>query len=485
MMKLNNPSGRSLARSVLAVGAAAAVIPGTICDRPAKKPNIIYILADDLGYGDLSCYGQEGFQTPNIDRLAAEGLRFTQHYAGSTVCAPSRCSLMTGLHTGHAQIRGNKEYEPIGQYPLAQGTMTVARLLKGAGYTTGLFGKWGLGYSGNSGDPLNQGFDTFFGYNCQINAHDYYPEWVFQDGEKVTLDGRKYAPDLIMDKALEFIEENRAGPFFCYIPVIIPHAPMLAPEAVQNEWRSRLPQFDGETGSYAGTRVINPIAAFPAVVTYLDGQIGHLMQHLKDLGIDDNTLVIFSSDNGPHSAGGHDPEFWNSSGPLRGNKRDLYEGGIRVPMIARWPSKIKPGGESDHVSAFWDILPTMAEIAGLTPPADIDGISFLPTLLSRAGRQRRHEYLYWESTEKTGKQAIRKGNFKAVRLRVDKNPYAPIELYDLDVDPGETRDISDRHPEIVDELSPLFTSARTESEAFPLFEYTEDGAAPSGAINPR
>jgi arylsulfatase A-like enzyme len=320
-----------------------------------QKPNIIYILADDLGYGDLSCYGQSKFSTPNIDRLAAEGIRFTQHYAGSTVCAPSRYSLMTGLHTGHAQIRGNREILPEGQAPMEKGTVTISTLLDQAGYATGMFGKWGLGSPGSESDP-SRFFDEFYGYNCQREAHTYYPNHLWHNRSKVQLNGKTYSHDLIMNAALDFIHTNKDRPFFCYVPVTIPHASMHAPKELHDKYRYLYPQFESEIGRYSGPEVENPVAAFAAMVEHLDNGVGQIMNLLKELDIDDNTMVMFTSDNGPHREGGHNPDFWDSNGSLRGIKRDLYEGGIRVPLIVRWPDKIKPGSRSDHISAFWDML---------------------------------------------------------------------------------------------------------------------------------
>jgi len=432
-----------------------------------RRPNIIFIVADDLGYGDLSCYGQKRFRTPNIDRIAAEGIRFTDHYSGSTVCAPSRCTLMTGLHTGHCQIRGNREQKPVGQFPLEPCSITTTKLLKQADYITAMFGKWGLGYPGSTGDPMNQGFDEFFGYNCHRNAHTYYPMWLYHNREKIKLDGKTYAHDLIIDKAFEFIQTNKDRPFFCYMPVTIPHAAMHAPKDKHDKWRKKLPEFDAVIGRYSGPAVQNPIAAFPAMVTHLDEQVGALMKLLKDLDIDDNTLVIFTSDNGPHVEGGHNPEFWDSNGPLRGIKRDLYEGGIRVPMVARWPGKIKPGTISSHLSAFWDVMPTLAELAEIQAPQDIDGISFVPTLTGDNNKQKKHEYLYWEF-HRQGKQAVRKNNWKAIKLGVDKNPNAPLELYNLKEDISEQNNVADKYPEVVDEMDKIMKEAHVGSGDFKL-----------------
>ena len=450
----------------LGAGTAMSFLPG--CQSllgKKRKPNIVFILADDLGYGDLSCYGQQKFQTPHIDQLAREGMRFTQLYAGSTVCAPSRCSLMTGLHTGHSQIRGNKGMEPEGQAPMRAGTVTVTNFLKSAGYKCGMFGKWGLGPPGSDSDPAVF-FDEFFGYNCQSQAHNYYPDHLWHNRGRVPLDGRTYSHDLIMQAAVHFIKANRNQPFFCYMPVTIPHASMHAPKALHDKYRALYPQFENLTGKYAGPDVQNPVAAFPAMVEHLDQGVGEIMKLLKTLGIDDNTLVIFTSDNGPHAEGGHDPGFWNSNGPLNGIKRDLYEGGIRVPFIARFPGKIEPGSTSDHIAAFWDMLPTFCELAGVSAPDNIDGISLLPALKGK--KQKKHEYLYWEFTEQGGKQAIRMGNWKAVRLNVLENPEAEIELYDLARDIEEVNNIAAQNPEIIEQMKRLFIEARTESEMFPL-----------------
>ncbi len=456
--------------NALGIGAAAFATGQLIsCQTEIKKkPNIIYIMTDDLGYGDVSCYGQSKFQTPNIDKLANEGMRFTQHYSGSTVCAPSRCCLMTGLHTGHAQIRGNKEHKPVGQFPMKDNTVTVAGLLQKSGYTTGAFGKWGLGYPGSTGDPNNQGFDTFYGYNCQRTAHSYYPKWLYHNDKKIELDGKTYAHDLIMSKAMEFIKDNKDNPFFCYLPVTIPHASMHAPKDKHKEWKEKLPEFNAKIGKYSGPDVENPIAAFPAMVTHMDEQIGEIMKLLQELNIADNTIVIFTSDNGPHREGGHDPEFWNSNGSLRGIKRDLYEGGIRVPMIARWHGKIKAGQISNHISAFWDIMPTFCDIAEIETPKNIDGISFLPELFGN--EQEKHEYLYWEFLEQGGKQAVLMENWKGVRLNVHKNNNAPIELYNLKADMAEQNNVAADYPEIINNISNIMMKEHVYSEEF-SFKY--------------
>ena len=448
-------------------------------ESPAQKPNIIYILADDLGYGDLSSYGQTKFQTPNIDRLAAQGIRFTQYYAGSTVCAPSRSALMTGQHTGHTFVRGNKEHAPEGQYPLPDSIQTLPELLSQAGYVTGAFGKWGLGYPGSEGDPNNQGIDEFFGYNCQRFAHHYYPRHVWHNQDSVVLEANQgqekdiYAPSLIQDQLLSFLEENQDTSFFLFVPHVIPHAELIAPEAYMEQYRDKfMPEkaYQGydegpeyRQGNYESQAEAH--AAFAAMVAVLDDHVGQIMDKLDELGLSENTLVIFTSDNGPHEEGGADPEYFNSNGPLRGLKRDLYEGGIRVPMIARWPGTIAPGQETDHVSAFWDVLPTLAELTETSMPSSVDGISFLPTLLGE-DEQRQHDYLYWEFHEKGGRVAARKGPWKAVRYNVDEAPDSPLELYYLPDDVGESNNVADQHPEVVAEMEKILQQAHTPSEVF-------------------
>ena len=363
----------------------------------AAKPNIIYILLDDAGYGDLSCYGQHRFATPNIDALASEGMKFTDHYSGSTVCAPTRCSLMTGMHTGHTYVRGNREVQPEGQAAMPADIVTIPRLLKKAGYTTGAFGKWGLGAPGSPSDPARH-FDLFYGYNCQRQAHSYYPDHLWKNFDRVELDGKTYSANLIGDAALKFISDNKQGPFFAFLPVTIPHAAMHAPESYVAPFRKKFPQFEDKIGKYSGPPVKNPIAAFAGMMTLLDEQVGEILALLKQLGIEEDTLVMLTSDNGPHREGGHDPDFFDSNGPLKGYKRDLYEGGIRAPLLARWPGTIKPGSTSDHVSAHWDMLPTFCQLAGIDPPADVDGISMVAAL--KGEPQLQHDYLYWEFYER-------------------------------------------------------------------------------------
>jgi arylsulfatase A-like enzyme len=436
------------------------------------KPNIVFILADDLGYGDLGCYGQQVIQTPNLDRMAAEGMIFTDHYAGSTVCAPSRCCLMTGLHTGHAHVRGNA------RVPLRPGDVTVPELLKQAGYTTGIIGKWGLGEPDTTGIPNRKGFDHWFGYLNQRHAHNYYPEYLWRNEEKLELSNEvepvnppggvatkrvQYSHDLFTADALNFIEQNRNRPFFLYLTYTIPHA--------NNEAGTKGMEVPSYV-PYANENWPEAQKGHAAMITRMDRDIGRLLARLKALGLDEKTLVLFSSDNGPHKEGGADPAFFNSSGPLRGHKRDLYEGGIRVPLIARWPGYVPAGSGTDHVSAFWDFLPTCCDLAGIVPPEGIDGISILPTLLGRRERQRRHRYLYWEFHEQGKKQAARIDDWKGVRLNVAKNPDGPIELYNLASDIGEQRDVAAEHPGIIRRMAVIMATAHKPSEHWAWPEQT-------------
>jgi len=426
------------------------------------KPNVVFILADDLGYGDLGCYGQKRIRTPNLDRMAAEGMRFTQFYAGSTVCAPSRCALMTGLHNGHSTVRGNA------LVPLRPEDVTVAEVLKGAGYATGLVGKWGLGESGTTGVPNRKGFDYFYGYLNQVHAHNYYPDYLWKNEEKVPIEGNvvkdgvaskraQYSPDLFTKEALAFVDRNRDRPFFLYLAYTIPHA-------------------NNERGAKEGNGMEVPDDApytnqpwpqveknYAAMVTRLDADVGKLMKRLKELDLDEKTVVFFSSDNGPHKEGGADPKFFDSAGPLRGYKRDLTEGGIREPMIVRWPGRVKAGTETDQVGAFWDFLPTAAELAGAKAPTGLDGVSLVPTLLG-TGKQAQHEFLYWEFHERGFQQAVRMGDWKAIRQK----PGAPLELYDLKNDVGETHDVAADHADVVAKIEAYLKGARTESAAFPI-----------------
>lgn len=421
-----------------------------------RKPSIVLLLADDLGYGDLTCYGQKQIATPNLDRLAAEGMRFTQAYSGSTVCAPSRCALFTGKHTGHSFIRGNMP-TAVDLGLRKEEDVTIAEVLKRAGYRTGLFGKWALGQIGSPGYALDKGFDEAASFFSQTAAHNYYPEHI-ADGRQVRLmkgnmgtQKADYAPDYFTQRALEFVRKATT-PFFLYWPTTIPHA-------------------NNEMGRDTGNGMEVPSDApytdqpwpqveknFAAMVTRMDADLGKLLELLK--GTD--TLILFSSDNGPHREGGHDPNFFRSSGPLRGIKRDLYEGGIRVPFIAHWPGKIQPG-VSDQPLAFWDLLPTLAEIAGQPAPAGIDGVSILPTLLGR-GVQRQHEYFYWEFHERGFAQAVRMNQWKGVR----QTGQTKLELYDLSSDLGETRNVAEANPAITKKLLAYMELAHTDSKEFPI-----------------
>jgi arylsulfatase A-like enzyme len=443
---------------------------------PQQKPNIIYILADDLGIGDLGCYGQKILSTPNIDRLARQGMRFTRHYSGSTVCAPSRCALLTGMHTGHTVVRGNAEIQPEGQVPMPADTFTVSKMLHQSGYTTGCFGKWGLGAPGSSSDPLQSGFDHFYGYNCQRQAHHYYPYFLWNDNQREILwnnfdrECGDYAPDLIHEQTLDFVRENKDLPFFCYYALVQPHAEMVAPEKFMAKYRGKfIPEssFQGcdsgpkfRKGDYASQPEAH--AAFAAMVEMLDNYVGDVLDTLNELGLTENTIVFFASDNGPHVEGGHDPEYFNSNGGVRGFKRDLYEGGIHVPLIASWPGTIRPGTTSDHLSAFWDFLPTVAALTGNKVPEGIDGISMLPTLLQEPNQQL-HDTLYWEFPGLDGRTALRKGDWKVVRYNVHENPNAPVELYNLTEDPSEKNNLANTYPEKAEQLDRLMKSARTQS----------------------
>ncbi len=411
----------------------------------AKRPNIIFIPADDLGYGDVGCYGQRMILTPSLDRMAREGIRFTDCYAGSTVCAPSRCCLMTGCHTGHARVRGNA------LVPLRPEDTTVAELLKGAGYSTGIVGKWGLGEPETTGIPNRKGFDYWFGYLNQVHAHYYYTDYLWRNEEKVSIPEGTYSHDLFTTEALDFIRTHREGPFFLYLAYTIPHALSENKE-------------DGMTVPsdypYSATDWPQNQKNHAAMITRMDRDIGKLFALLKDLGIDDNTVVFFSSDNGTHKEGGAKPEFFHSSGPLRGIKRDLYDGGIRVPMIVRWPGMIPTGLTSDQVWAFWDFLPTACRLAGVPAPGGIDGMDISAAL---AGGRFAHPPLYWEFHERGFGQAVRDGRWKAVRPDQDR----PIELYDLTTDIGERDDLAAREPGVVERMKEIMASSRTPSEFWP------------------
>jgi arylsulfatase len=439
------------------------------------KPNIIFILADDLGYNELGCYGQEIIRTPHIDQLAAEGMRFTQHYSGSPVCAPSRSVVLTGLHTGHTYTRDNREIKPEGQAPIPDSALTIAEVLKANGYVTGAMGKWGLGFPGSEGDPNNQGFDLFYGYNCQRHAHNHYPRYLwrndtkeFLEGNDRTLYGEQYSQDLFTREALNFITANKDTSFFLFLPFIIPHVSIQVPDESLEEYKDSIEETPYDHHPYYLEHPY-PHAGYAAMVTHMDKAVGWIMFRLKELGLDENTLVIFASDNGPTygRVGGADSKFFNSAGPFRGLKGSVYEGGIRVPMIARWQGKINPGTKTDHLSYFTDMFPTFTDVAGIDGQFNVDGISMLPTLLGDDA-QPEHEFLYWEFPSYGGQQAIRYGYWKGVRTGLFNDHDAPIQLYNLKEDIAEENDISEQHPEIVHLLDSLMKSSHIPSETFPF-----------------
>ena len=462
----------------------------TLSLHAAGRPNVVFILADDLGYGEVGCYGQRLIQTPNLDRMAAEGMRFTQFYAGTTVCAPSRCVLMTGRHTGHATVRGNAgikrgEGAPARAQTLRAEDFTVAEMLKKNGCATGLIGKWGLGELGSGGEPTRQGFDYFFGYLNQSHAHNYYPAFLTRGESPVPLanevpgDGAfgggiatkkvAYSADLFAEDALKWIEEQKERPFFLCLALTTPHANNEAGRALKNG------QEVPDLGAYAEKDWTDPNKGQAAMITRMDGDIGRILALLEKLGLDKNTLVIFTSDNGPHKEGGNDPAFLNASGGLRGIKRDLYEGGIRVPFIARWPGTIAPGQVSKHVGYLGDVFATLADLTDSPLPPDLDSISFAPTLLGQAEKQAKHEFLYWEFHEGGTKQAALLGaNWKGVRLR----PGAKLALYDLAADPAESRDVAADHSDIADLIEAYLRTARTDSPDWPIREPAKKTAEP-------
>ncbi len=453
-----------------ATGAGAALLAGcSAADGGGdRKPNVIFILADDLGIGDLGCYGQARIETPEIDRLAADGMVFTRHYSGSTVSAPSRCVLLTGKHTGHSYIRGNKSVEePDGDrydYPLAAGETTVADLLKESGYATACIGKWGLGGPASEGHPNNHGFDYFYGYLGQRHAHRYYPQFLWENKTRIELNGKRYSHDLIVEKALGFIERNSDRPFFLYFTPTIPHADLAVPSTGLGRYDGMFEEtpFESTPGGY--TPQPKPRAAFAAMVMRLDSDVGRIVALLREKGILENTMIVFTSDNGTHSEGGHDPDYFDSNGIFRGQKRDLYEGGIRTPFIVHYPAAVAKGSRTRHISAFWDFLPTMCEMTGTDVPEGLDGISCLPTLTGRDKRQKEHDHLYFEFHERGGKRAVIKDGWKLVELDVNDPDKTRLELYDLDSNPSETRDIINENTALAAELYGIMQASRTPSE---------------------
>ncbi len=484
--------------SCVALAAGAWLLQAAGAEKPdiPARPNFVFVLADDLGYGDLGCYGQTKIETPNVDRLAREGMRFTRHYAGNAVCAPSRCVLMTGRHPGHAWIRDNREVQPEGQSPLPAGTVTLARVLREHGYATGAFGKWGLGAPESEGDPFNQGFDRFYGYNCQRQAHNYFPTYLWDNARRETLDNpvfspyqklpptadpnspasytdytaRTYAPDRIAEQALAFIREHRSQPFFLFFPTTIPHLALQAPEDALAAYAGRWPEtpYRGDRG-YLPNRT--PRAAYAAMVTRLDRYVGQMLALVRELGLDERTVFVFTSDNGPlyDELGGTDEAFFQSAGGLRGRKGSLHEGGVRVPCVVRWPGKVKPGTTCDRVTGFEDWLPTMLDLAGLTNagPPGVDGISFAPTLRGRP--QPARPFLYREFPGYGGQQALWVGPWKAIRTGLGKaSSLQPLALYDLANDPGESRNVASTQARLAARLNRLMDTQHSPSELFPL-----------------
>jgi uncharacterized sulfatase len=446
--------------------------------RAAEPPNIVFILADDLGYGDLGCYGQEHIQTPRIDRMAAEGIQFRNMYAGCTVCAPSRSVLMTGQHMGHTYVRGNAGGRDIARQSLRHEDVTVAEVLIEAGYRTALCGKWGLGdelAGGYSGVPTHQGFDDFFGYLNQGHAHNYYPAFLWRNRTKVPLRNEvvssetnrfgdfgagystkrvDYSHDLIVEEALGFIQRVQDQPFFLYLALTIPHA---------NNERTRAlggGQEVPDYGVYADNDWPAQDKGQAAMITRMDTDVGRVLDLLAELDLDEKTLVIFTSDNGPHDEGGYNTEHFNPSGPLRGKKRDLYEGGIRVPFLARWPGTTPASEISDHIGYFGDFMATAAELAGTETPENVDSLSLVPTLTGNSERQQEHEFLYWEFYERGGKQAVRQGKWKAVRMPIATGE---TQLFDLDADLGEAHDVAAEHPDVVKRLEGLMDAAHEDT----------------------
>ncbi|MGF2410691.1 arylsulfatase [Ferruginibacter sp.] len=441
-----------------------------------KQPNIIFVFADDLGYADIGCYGQQKIETPNIDRMAKNGLRFTQFYSGSTVCGPARCSFFTGLHTGHTVIRGNKPFAPEGQTPLPDSVITLANILQQNGYTTAAFGKWGLGFNQNSGDPNKKGFDKFYGYNCQSLAHDYYPPYLWDNHSKVDLAVNKkydsvYSASLIQQQAIQYIKQQGSKPFFMYLPYTLPHGDVIGPHDSLYKYYTKKFNEVKLTGSNLKTREHNikpeplPHAQYAAMVARLDGYVGEIIATLKAKGLLENTLLIFTSDNGPHKENGGDPEFFGSNGMYRGIKRDLYEGGIRVPFIAYWPGKIQPA-VTDQIAALWDMYPSFLSAAQVQTKVKTDGISIMPSLL-KTGKQLQHDYLYWEFHENDGRQAVRWKDWKLVKLNVNK-PGATVELYDLKYDPEEKNNLMDKFPAVVKRMEKMIKNAHVTNKDWPL-----------------
>jgi arylsulfatase A-like enzyme len=444
----------------------------------AQQPNIILIVADDLGYGDVACYGQQKIETPNITALAKRGMQFNQFYAGTAVCAPSRASLLTGLHTGHTAVRGNKGMKPEGQFPLPDSAVTIAKTLQANGYVTAAYGKWGLGFPGSSGIPSKQGIQQFYGYNCQTLAHDYYPDHLWQNDERIELPGNKkgdsvYSADLIHQKALSFLAaQQRNQPFFLFLPYTLPHAALYGPhDSLYQYYVRKFKEPDAKPPVNAKAAEYHfepqPHAAYAAMVARLDSYVGEIMRQVDRQGMANNTVIMFTSDNGPHKEGGGDPAFFGSSGPYRGIKRDLYEGGIRVPFIISWPGKIKYNTISNEAGTFWDLYATLSAMTGVKAPAATDGLSLTPVFFGKPMPEK-HAYLYWEFHESGGRQAVRYGNWKGIRLNVNNDADAPIELYNLQTDAAEQHNVAAQHPEIVNKIKLFMKEAHVPDANWPL-----------------
>lgn len=461
-------------RNLAFIGILILLFANCAAKEKSLKPNIIYIMADDLGYGDVGYNGQTKIKTPNIDRMAEQGMVFTNHYTGSTVCGPSRAVLMTGFHTGHCVVRGNPKWTASGNpADLGKDDVTVADELKKAGYTTGIVGKWGLAEGLTDGVPNKQGFDYFYGFNKHKTAHNYYPETVWENENQLTLEGNdpynkkgEHIHYLMTQKASDFIEKNHKDPFFLYLAYTIPHYELTILEKEKEQYKNLgWPERKMKAAHYRHDDEGH--VTYAAMVSTMDRDIGKLLKQLEDLGIAENTLVVFTSDNG-HEYDKTKEEFFNSNGDFQGRKRDLYEGGIHCPFVAYWPNTIEAGSQTEHISAFWDFLPTVCELAGVKPSADVDGISYAPTLLGKDKKQKQHDYLYWEFNEKRGPiQAVRKDNWKAVKFKKK-----PIELYDLSQDVGEENNLAETHPKVAKEMLYLINNTRTEHPEFPLVKKT-------------
>ncbi|MEX2215060.1 MAG: arylsulfatase [Phycisphaeraceae bacterium] len=475
----------SFTLSALLFVSLMAATPVTAADTGKRKPNVIFIMADDLGYAEVGCYGQKWIKTPSVDRISAQGIRFTQHYTAHPVCAPARCSLMTGKHGGHAFIRDNsnppgrktniKNLEWTGQNPIPDEEVTMAELFKAQGYATGAMGKWGLGYEGSTGDPNKQGFDLFFGYLCQAHAHSHYPMFLWRNDQKVMyegnerqLQGKHHSQDEFIAEAVKFVRANKDKPFFLYLPFAIPHLSIQVPEDSLAEYKGKIPEEEYVHKGYLKHPF--PRAAYAAMITHMDRGIGQIMSLVKELGLDDDTIIIFTSDNGPtyDRLGGSDSVFFNSAGPLKAYKGSIYEGGIRIPCVVRWPGRIKAGQTTDLISYHPDWLPTLMDLIGAsdTVPKDVDGISLAPTLLGNP-KQKERDYIFFDFNGYGGQQAVRAGDWKAVRRNIHKGNIT-LELYNLKDDIGESKDVAGQHPDIIAKMEAVMKKEHTPSKLFPM-----------------